>query len=268
MASIATALNQSDLAANYTRQADATANAVQTLLFNTTTGAFQNSLTNPNATYTDIAFTILANISTANQTRSQMVALNQTKGKVGYGAVAQIGGESNISPFFSGFALEAFAQVNATEPVLFLLNSLFGAMAKPGPYNTGASWEYIDELGEPGLQNFTSLGHPWGSAGTSVLTRYGLGIRPVGAGYSTWTMAPIDLGLNRANGTLNNPSGPIVASWSRESGKLTMNVSAPAGTTGSIVPFVAGTYTVNGGNATSVFPITVQGGRQNIIVQQ
>ena len=121
--------------------------------------------------------------------------------------------------------------------------------------------------GKPGLSVFTSLAHPWGSGATAALTRFGLGLRPTAIGYNQWTFAPVDLALTHASGCIEVPSGYIKASWSTESGKLVMTVEAPAGTTGVVVPHLAGTYQV-GNKKGQTGQFVVEGGKKVVIRQE
>lgn len=63
------------------------------------------------------------------------------------------------------------------------------------------------------------------------------------------------------------PSGYIKASWSTESGKLLMTVEAPAGTTGVVVPHLAGTYQV-GNKKGQTGQFVVEGGKKVVIRQE
>jgi hypothetical protein len=58
---------------------------------------------------------------------------------------------------------------------------------------SGASWEYVNLKGNPGLGLYTSLSHPWGGA-TYLLTEYVAGLQKVdgaeGYGYGNWAVEP------------------------------------------------------------------------------
>lgn len=44
--------------------------------------------------------------------------------------------------------------------------------------SSGASREYVNQDGDPGLGLFTSLSHPWGGAPTYLTTAWVAGLRP------------------------------------------------------------------------------------------
>ena len=127
---------------------------------------------------------------------------------------------------------------NVTAPAKYLLDTLWGAaMVSQDAYYSGASWEYVGQNLTPGLSLFTSLSHPWGGAPSYLLTDYIAGIRPVTPGYKTWTFVPGIYGFNLtyAKATVPTLYGPLSVKWSLgKKGKLTVNVKAPAGTSGTL----------------------------------
>lgn len=102
-------------------------------------------------------------------------------------------------------------------------------------YYTGTAWEYVDAVGQPGLDFYTSHAHPWGAAPTYVFTEYVLGIQSVTPGFQEWTFRPalLDIGASWARGRVPTPYG--------------MNVCAPSGTKGTVsLPLMVDSYSVNG----------------------
>jgi len=166
---------------------------------------------------------------------------------------------------------------NVTAPAKYLLDTLRGAaMVSQDVYYSGASWEYVGQNLTPGLSLFTSLSHPWGVAPSYLLTDYIAGIRPVTPGYKTWTLVPGIYGFNLtyAKATVPTLYGPLSVKWSLgKKGRLTVNVKAPAGT--------SGTLELPGGRAVSVMSmnkrelgtatvktkIELEGGESEIVVQ-
>src|SRR3954447_14948480 len=94
---------------------------------------------------------------------------------------------------------------------------------------------------------YTSMSHGWAAGPTSALTEYVLGVAPTSPGGATWRFAPEPADLTFAQGRLTTTRGPIDASWKRENGHVSMTVTAPAGTTGTIrVPGRAATVWLDG----------------------
>jgi alpha-L-rhamnosidase-like protein len=91
------------------------------------------------------------------------------------------------------------------------------------------------------------MAHGWATGPTSALTEYVLGVAPTSPGGATWRFTPQPADLTFAQGRLTTTRGPIDASW-RVAGKhVSMRVSAPAGTTGTIrVPGKAMTVWLDG----------------------
>ncbi|GMF35511.1 unnamed protein product [Phytophthora lilii] len=102
-------------------------------------------------------------------------------------------------------------------------------------YRSGASWEYVAQSLEPGIDLFTSLSHPWGGAPTYALTNYVAGIRPVDFGFRRWIVNPIVAGLNvtSASATVNTPFGDLSANWEFTGSQLSVTITAPVGTDGT-----------------------------------
>ncbi|KAJ9125064.1 hypothetical protein QFC22_000017 [Naganishia vaughanmartiniae] len=269
MASLADTLGDTNSSAIYKQQADATAQAINQYLWNATTGTYEVSLTDGNYSYIDMAMSIIAGVSTGDKTTSQLEKLASLTYGLGYLQDSSVIGsnETTLSPYLGGYLLDALGMACRSKEMMFLLDNLWTSMARPGEDYSGGAWEYVFPDGKPGLSVFTSLAHPWGSGATAALTRYALGLRPTAIGYIKWTFAPVELNLTHASGCIDTPQGEIKASWSTESGKLVITVDAPAGTTGVVVPHLAGTYDV-GGKKGQTGQFAVQGGSKVTIKQE
>ncbi|KAM0792088.1 hypothetical protein ACM66B_004792 [Microbotryomycetes sp. NB124-2] len=68
---------------------------------------------------------------------------------------------------------------------------------------------------------------------------------------------------------VTTPHGQIAAAWGYyDSAKLMMELTAPKGTEGRVVPPVAGQFTVNGRKAQAGDSITVYGGQGKVLIGQ
>ena len=188
------------------------------------------------------AFAVLANIPNGSFTTSTVLSTMSKELFVPAGAFpfsnASIrhGFTENISPYASGYHLRAaFAAQDATS-VRHLLSSMWASMASPSNLNyTGCFWETLSTTGRPGLGDSTSLCHAWASAPTGELSRHVLGIQVVSPGFSEWVITPQTLGLEWAKGTHPTPYGSLIVSWAFDAqGKLSMNVTSPVGTNGTV----------------------------------
>lgn len=124
-------------------------------------------------------------------------------------------------------------------------------MVTQDKYYTGTAWEYLDAVGRPGLDFYTSHAHPWGAAPTYVLTEYILGIQSVTPGFKEWALRPalLDIGVSWAKGRVPTPYGAIRGNWTidRARKNLDLNVCAPKGTKGTVsLPLRVESYAING----------------------
>ncbi|EWG37596.1 hypothetical protein FVEG_01161 [Fusarium verticillioides 7600] len=98
--------------------------------------------------------------------------------------------ETKISPNTNGLLLRAILAAEDWGRAAELIYNVWGAMLKDPETRSGASWEYLPAIGQPGLGAFTSLGHPWGGAANYILTEWAVGLRSAdgvqGFGYKNW----------------------------------------------------------------------------------
>ncbi len=142
-----------------------------------------------------------------------------------------------ISPFVSGYELDARFAAGDTSDALALINLLWAQMVNQnGPFYTGTLWEKLGQNGQDTDSN-ASLAHGWATAPVSAFSSYLLGIQPTGPGYSTWSIAPQPGTLNWAQGQVPTPSGtPVVSRWQAggNASSFELTMSAPAGTAGTV----------------------------------
>lgn len=142
-----------------------------------------------------------------------------------------------ISPFVSGYELDARFAAGDTASALALTNLMWAQMVNQnGPFYTGTLWEKLGQNGKDTDSN-ASLAHGWATAPVSAFSGYLLGISPTGPGYSTWSIAPQPGNLSWAQGQVPTPSGtPVVSRWQAGSNasSFELTMSAPGGTAGTV----------------------------------
>ena len=81
---------------------------------------------------------------------------------------------------------------------------------------------------EPGECNSTSR---------YALTKYVAGIQPDRFGYKTWVIEPayVGMGVDAVNASVKTPHGPLSVSWTTKDSVVTVDIDAPAGTSGKLV---------------------------------
>ncbi|MEE4544821.1 alpha-L-rhamnosidase C-terminal domain-containing protein [Streptomyces sp. V4-01] len=240
-AQLATGAGQSAQAAAYTQQAAALKSAVNAHLFDSATGLYRTSDTQTSSVAQDAnALAVLYGVAPEGKAASILAALKSRLWTSPYGPLpfsSDAGERALVSPFVSGYELQARLAAGDTGGAEQLLSTVWGHMIAPGPYAGGTFWENVSAAdGSPGLGSGTSLAHGWSTAPTSALSGYVLGVQPTSPGYATWSVQPHPGDLAWAEGRAPTPHGPVAVSWAGEPGSdaFAMSVTAPAGTSGTI----------------------------------
>jgi hypothetical protein len=241
MATLATAEGDSSAAAAYSAQAATVQNAINSLLWDNTVGAYRLSLQTPDVYPQDgNATAILAGVASQQQAGRALAYLRANDWS-SYGSLDVSPATPNqvISPVYeplpSGF--EAAARLSGSDPDelgfdtgLQLISQFWGWMLGQDPGST--FWEKVSEDGTPLLGQFESLAHGWASSPTVTLTNQVLGVTPASAGFSTYSVIPHPADLSWAQGSVPTPHGGLGVSWESENASFGLKITAPAGTTG------------------------------------
>jgi hypothetical protein len=261
MATVAENVGEADTSAHWKSVAAGVSKAINKKLWNRKLGTYGISTASLNETsIAGTAWAILADVASQSQAESAIAALSTLRNGIGYKTLSTSESSAELSPFISGFLLEALlkhsrnsttSSAATTTAISTLLSGLWPAMITNDEYYTGTSWEYVFPDGRPGLYLYTSHAHPWGAAPTFVLTEYVLGIQPAAPGFSEWAFRPAVLtpGLSWAKGRVSTPHGSIEASWKLSTGakELDLRVCSPRGTKGTVsLPFAVKSVKVNG----------------------
>lgn len=247
VADVATSIGDSSTAQKYKSAADTMASAINTRLWNSALGVYALSPASPNDFSTSgVGFCISSGVANQTQAESSIAALSALKLWPGYKDSTQVNSSDpnvNISPNTNGFLLAGILKYRMSAGISIasdLLQTLWGAMVKNPLTNTGASWEYVSQTGDPGLGLFTSLAHPWGGAATYIITEYGAGLQMAdgidGFGYKNWVVNPtagLQWGLKQAKATVVTAyNSNIQVSWNVKNGRLNVVITAPKVTAG------------------------------------
>ena len=253
VAAVAMAIKDTASAANYTATAAALSKAINKSLWNPDS-FYSIALTDPgNFSVPAAAFAITSGVASGERATQALSHLAELKLGPGYkdtSAADSNDPSTNISPNTNGFLLAALLKSSQTTLAKDLLENVWGAMITNVSTSTGASWEYLDQQGQPGLGLFTSLSHPWGGAATYLLTQYVAGIRradgPTGFGYKKWVIEPalFDWQLDDFAASVPTPYGTLGLTWNIESPPSSKNqgftivkitVDAPKSTSGILI---------------------------------
>ena len=222
---------RADLAADWRAQADRTAAAINSALWDEAAGAY---VVQPGSTAHPQDANVLAVLAgVASGERADRVLSTLRSGWTAIGSpTVDVDGSPvprYVSPFVSTFELDALAAHGRTDDALTLLKRTWGHMLRGD--ETGTFWENISLAGGPQLGSYTSFSHGWGAGPTSFLTNTVLGVTPSGPGFDEVTIAPhVPSGLSWAQGRVPTPHGSIDVAWKQQrDGRVTVAVSAPAG---------------------------------------
>jgi alpha-L-rhamnosidase len=255
-AMLATAAGHPELAPGYLSQAQALKAAINQHMFDPAAGYYNISYTSASTSQAGPVaqdanvLPLLLGIVPPDRVADVVNAL-QTRLDTPYGALDVSSPSPGhyrqlIGPFMGSYELWALLANGYTSDALSLMSSEWGPMTTGDPGDT--FWEYKQPDGQL-ADGYVSLAHGWSTGPTSALSQYILGVAPVGAGFSSWLVAPQPGPLSWAEGKVPTPYGPVTVKWGQRSGTFTMDVQAPASTTGTITVPGAGRaadITVNG----------------------
>ncbi|KAI0103908.1 Six-hairpin glycosidase-like protein [Nemania sp. FL0031] len=242
IADVALALGDTASVERYQAAAANLTDAINTHLWNDNLGAYMLDIQDPESISTvGTGLCITSGVTSANQTARSLAAVEELFVSLGYKDNSNITSTNKLSPFLNGFLLPAFFKGNASLTGIKLIRGLWGAMANDPNTASGASWEYVNPDGSPGLGDFTSLSHPWGGAATYVLTEWVAGLQAAegieGFGHRNWVLSPdagIQIGLKEASARVSTPFGSISTEWQVECNKtISVMIDAPSNTVGT-----------------------------------
>ena len=187
-----------------------------------------------------------------------------------YGAPAPEAGET-VSPFISGFELQAHYAAGHPERAVQLMKLMWGDFLLDNPrmtnstfiegYSTNGDLHYAPYNNDPRI----SHAHGWATGPTSALTYYAAGLQILTASGKTWSVSPSLGGLETAEAGYSTNLGMFSSNVTSSENTLRVRFSTPADTTGSLsleYPARAATLTVSGrpcGDLTLQIPAGGQG---------
>jgi hypothetical protein len=238
LSSMATALGQTASAQTYASTAATLKATINNELWDPTVGAYKMSTENATLYPQDAnATAVLTGIASAGQADSAMAYLKahnwNTYGSLDFSPNLVV--TPVYEPLPTGFEVSARLDQTGTaaqQDALSLMRTFWGYQLSQDPGST--FWEKVNQQGQPGIAQFTSLAHGWAAAPTTTLTTQVLGVSPTAPGFSGYQVAPEPAGLSWAQGAVPTPHGTIDASWTQAGNTFTLTTNAPRGTTGTL----------------------------------
>jgi hypothetical protein len=150
----------------------------------------------------------------------------------------------NISPFISGFEIQAHFSIGQADRALDLIRRSWGwyinnpngteSTVMEG-YLINGTFGYRSTRGYDYDFSYPSHSHGWSSGPTSALTTYIVGLSVTNPAGATWKLAPQFGDLSSAQGGFTTTLGNYQASWQLSGPGYTLEYTVPAGTSGQLV---------------------------------
>ena len=210
------------------------------------------------------AWAIVSRLTTSTEQSSNISrALAARWGK--YGAPAPEAGET-VSPFISGFELQAHYAAGHPERAVRLMKLMWGDFMLDDPRMTNST--FIEGCSTNGDLHYApydndpriSHAHGWATGPTSALTNYAAGLQILTASGKTWSIAPSLGGLQNAEAGYSTNLGNFSSNVTSSENSVRVIFSTPANSSGSLsleYPARAATLTLSGrpsGNLTLQLP--------------
>ena len=141
-----------------------------------------------------------------------------------------------IEPLNNYWEMLARLQSNDAAGALDLMRRLWGLQVDPNSgYFTNTFWEFVLANGLPS-RGFDSLAHAWGAGPTQILTEAVIGATAVDPGYEAFQVKPQPVDLEWAQGQVPTAFGPMTVKWAQNTGNgmFHLEVTAPADTGGEV----------------------------------
>lgn len=236
----------------YTNAASTIKDSAQTLLWDASTSLFRDNETTTLHPQDGNVWAVLANVTTSPAQNAAISSALSTRWTP-YGPPA-IEAADAISPFISGFEIQAHFRAGRADRALDLIRFMWADFMLDDPRMTNST--FIEGYASDGALHYApykndpriSHAHGWATGPTSALTFYVAGITVIDGGGSQWLMAPNPGDLTSVEAGFSTTLGSLSASLAATNGVLTSyNFSTPLGTSGALsvpYPSCAGTMTV------------------------
>ncbi|KAG8625479.1 hypothetical protein KVT40_007230 [Elsinoe batatas] len=156
-----------------------------------------------------------------------------------YGAPAPEAGPT-ISPFVSGFEVQAHNLAGHPEYTIELMEFMWGDFMLDDPRMTNSS--LIEGYSTNGDLHYApydndariSYAHGWATGPTSALTFYSAGLKVTSGAGKTWDIQPRMGGLQNVDAGFRTPLGGFSAKWHVQKKGIKGHLSTPRGTSGTL----------------------------------
>ncbi|KAI1796973.1 Six-hairpin glycosidase [Ganoderma leucocontextum] len=237
---VALAQNQNDSATadRWSQLALGIQSAAIPLLWQPDVGLFKDNETTTLAPQDGNAWAVKSGLVTnASQIVQISEALQARWGQ--YGAPAPEAADA-VSPFISGFELEAHFAANRTTAALTLIRNMWADFMLDDPRVTNSTFiEGYSTTGELHYAPYSndaliSHAHGWATGPTSSLTTYIGGIHLLSEAGATWAIVPQVGDLTDVDSGFSTSLGGFSSKWATNGTVFSLELSTPEGTTGTV----------------------------------
>lgn len=237
-------MNDSSVISSWQAYAAGIKASANRLLWNSTAGMYRDNETTTLMPQDGNCWAVVANI-TESPEQNRAISANLIERWTPYGAPAPEA-QRAVSPFISGFELQAHIRASNVSAALDLMRLQWGFMLDDPRMTNSTFMEGYQDTGELHYAPFTndpriSYAHGWATGPTSTLTFYVAGIQLLSAGGQTWRISPALGDLTSADAGFETSLGVFSATTTVDGhGGISIHFSAPAGTMGGVsVPYPA-----------------------------
>ncbi|EIW64903.1 bacterial alpha-L-rhamnosidase domain protein [Trametes versicolor FP-101664 SS1] len=234
-------------AASYIQLANKIQEVAVPLLWQPTVGLFRDNETTTLAPQDGNAWAVKSGLvpSSSSQLATISHALEARWGP--YGAPAPEAADA-VSPFISGFELEAHFMAGRADAALALVRRMWGDFMLDDPRMTNST--FIEGYSVTGALHYApykndariSYAHGWATGPTSALTTFVGGIQILTDAGATWAVVPQPGDLTRVDTGFSTPKGKFSSKWTRTNHTFTLTISTPKGTSGRVGIPLPGTH--------------------------
>ncbi|MGW1563572.1 alpha-L-rhamnosidase-related protein [Streptomyces sp. NPDC002144] len=236
-------------ATRWTQRADAVKDAINSHLWDASSGAYLDSGTGAVRHAQDgNSLAVTAGVADTDRAQSALAHLDATTRRP-YGNAFMDndtifdGASQRVYAFTSYPEIVARFTAGRADSALDQIRRTYGWMDTHDPGIT--NWEGIGPGGSLYEAAYTSMAHGWSTGVLPALTHQLLGARPTSPGYATWEVRPEPGDVTWAQGQLPTPHGPLRVAWENSGRVFRLEVEVPRGTRGTVaLPGDSGRLTV------------------------
>ncbi|KAF5355117.1 hypothetical protein D9756_005314 [Leucocoprinus leucothites] len=256
---LANQVEDNDLSTAYATNATALKVAINDVLWDDEAGMYRDNESSDLHPQDGNSMAILFNVT---QTQEQNKAISEGLTQF-WTDIGPLSPELNdtIIPFVGGFEVQAHFIAGEGERAIDLLHRVHMFSTEWGymlytnlsvqstlleGFTANGSLGYRAEAGYNFDHSYTSHSHGWATGPTPALTFHVLGIGITSPEGQTWTVTPVLSGLESAEGGLETGLGWFGVKWNVRRNVLTVQISTPKGTSGTVTLPGTGRITVDG----------------------